>query len=73
MNCHEQVVPEEPEEGWFGQPKYSTNIYVNSTFYPFRLKKKFTSQEVWDLNICTWGEGVASLRAVLSILLSIFF
>ena len=34
-----QVLPEEFEEGWFGQPKYSTNVCVNSRFYRFRLKK----------------------------------
>ena len=27
--------PIEPEEGWFGQPKYSPYIYINSPVYPF--------------------------------------
>ena len=39
MNCQIQVLPEELEEGWFGQPKYSPNVYVNSRFYRFQLKK----------------------------------
>ena len=34
-----QVLREELEEGWFGQPQYSTNVCVNSRFYRFRLKK----------------------------------
>ena len=41
-----------PEEGWFGQPKYITQIYINSSLYPFLLKKSSLLTKQTDSITC---------------------